>query len=151
MTTHSAPMAHTHRSTAQMAAMATSAVFLLVGILGFIPGITSEYDTMSFAGPNSEAMLLGVFQVSILHNIVHLAFGVVGFLMAREHAMARNYLIGGGAIYLLLWLYGLFVEGDQPANLVPMNMADDWLHLALGVLMVGAGLALRRPTRSNGH
>ena len=57
-------------------------VFLLVGILGFIPGITSEAPG-DFAGDGSEAELLGIFNVSILHNIVHLLFGLVGLALAR--------------------------------------------------------------------
>lgn len=66
------------RSPIRTAALVVGAVFLLVGILGFIPGITTDYDTLTFAGHHSEAALLGIFQVSILHNIVHLVFGVAG-------------------------------------------------------------------------
>src|SRR5688500_17523129 len=87
------------RSAAQTAALVVSAVFLLVGVLGFIPGITTGFDTMQFAGHESGAKLFGVFQVSILHNIVHLLFGVVGLVMARRPSTARAYLIGGGGIY----------------------------------------------------
>lgn len=47
------------------------AVFLLVGVLGFIPGITSDFDQISFASHDSGAKLLGIFQISILHNVVH--------------------------------------------------------------------------------
>jgi hypothetical protein len=117
-------------------------VFVLVGILGFIPGITSDYGSMTFAGHHSEAKLLGVFQVSILHNIVHLLFGLAGFALARTVSGARSYLIGGGAIYLVLWLYGLIVGQNSSANFVPVNAADDWLHLVLGLGMIGLGLAL---------
>ncbi|MCU1574206.1 MAG: hypothetical protein JWO93_2288, partial [Micrococcaceae bacterium] len=95
------------RTNVQKATTAVGAVFLLVGILGFIPGITSQYDTMGFAGHGSMAMLLGVFQVSILHNIVHLLFGVAGLAAARSAGGSRNYLIVGGVIYLVLWIYGL--------------------------------------------
>ena len=55
-------------------------VFIVVGILGFIPGVTTDYDSLQLAGHESEAMLLGIFQVSVLHNVVHLLFGVVGLL-----------------------------------------------------------------------
>ena len=128
----------------QKAAVAVAAVFLLVGILGFIPGITTNYDTMTFASHHSDALLLGLFNVSILHNIVHLAFGVVGPLMARTFGGARGYLIGGGIIYLLLWLYGLVIDQQSAANFVPVNDADNWLHLALAVGMIGLGVLLSR-------
>lgn len=129
---------------ARLAAMVVAAVFLLVGILGFIPGATTDYDGMTFAGHESTAMLLGVFHVSILHNIVHLLFGIIGLVMARTAAGARSFLIGGGVVYLVLWLYGLVIDHDSAANFVPVNGADNWLHLVLGVGMAGLGLALRR-------
>ena len=139
------------RTTIQTAALAVGAVFLLVGILGFIPGITTNYETLGFAGHESEALLLGIFQVSILHNIVHLLFGVAGIAMARSAAQSRNYLIGGGAVYLVLWIYGLLIGKDTAANFVPVNTADDWLHFVLGVAMVGLGVALSRGTARTGR
>ena len=126
------------------AAMAVGAVFLLVGILGFIPGITTNYDQMSFAGHESESMLLGVFQVSILHNIVHLLFGIGGIAMAKSISGARNYLIWGGAIYLVLWLYGLIIGHETAANFIPVNTAVTWLHFVLGVAMIALGVLLTR-------
>lgn len=128
----------------QKAAAAVGVVFLLVGILGFIPGITTNYDTMTFAGHHSEAALLGIFNVSILHNLVHLLFGVAGVLMARTWNGARSYLIGGGAIYLVLFIYGLVIDHDSSANFVPVNNADNWLHLVLSLGMIGLGVALSR-------
>ena len=134
----------TTRTRVQQAALAVAAVFALVGVLGFIPGITTDYDSMTFAGHESGAMLLGIFMVSILHNIVHLLFGVVGFLAARTAAGARAFLIGGGAVYLVLWLYGLVIDKTSDANFVPLNSADDWLHFVLGIGMIGLGVALGR-------
>jgi len=125
---------------ARMSAAAVGAVFLLVGIAGFIPGITTDFDELEFAGHESGAELLGVFQVSVLHNIVHLAFGVAGLVLARRATTARSYLIGGGVIYLALWLYGLVVDEASDANVVPVNDPDDWLHLGLGVGMLILGL-----------
>ena len=144
MTTSSNRGVAARRTNVQTAALAVAAVFALVGVLGFIPGITSNYNTMSFAGHHSEAMLLGVFQVSVLHNIVHLLFGIAGFVMARTVSGARLYLVGGGAIYLVLWLYGLLVGQETAANFVPVNPADDWLHLVLGLGMIALGLITTR-------
>jgi len=128
-----------------MGAALVGVVFLLVGILGFIPGITTNlYDGLEFAGHEGDAKLLGLFEVSVLHNIVHLLFGVAGLALARTWAGARTFLIGGGAIYLVLWLYGLVVDQDSSANFVPLNDADNWLHFLLGVGMIGLGVVLGR-------
>ena len=144
-------MATTHRSLNEMtrtriqaAAAVVGATFLLVGILGFVPGITTNYSEMTFAGHESNAMLLGIFEVSILHNIVHLLFGVVGLAAARAVASSRTYLVGGGLIYLGLWVYGLLIDKASDANFVPLNSADDWLHFVLGVAMVFLGVTLSR-------
>jgi hypothetical protein len=128
----------------QLAALLVGAVFLLVGVLGFIPGITTDYDSLKFAEHHSEAKLLGLFQVSVLHNIVHLLFGVAGVLMARTASAARIFLLGGGVIYLVLWLYGLMIDQDSGANFVPVNTADNWLHFFLGLGMIALGALLTR-------
>jgi hypothetical protein len=141
--TSKGPLPDLERASAvQKGALAVGAVFLLVGILGFIPGITTDYGDMEFAGHESDAMLLGIFQVSILHNLVHLAFGVAGLVMARTVSLARTFLVGGGVIYLVLWVYGLAIDHDSTANFIPVNTADDWLHFGLGVAMIALGLLL---------
>ena len=125
----------------QNVARLAGVVFLLVGIAGFIPGITSNlYDGLEFAGDDGNAELLGLFEVSVLHNLVHGLFGVAGLALASTVGGARNFLIGGGAIYVALWLLGL-VGG---AEWIPSNDADDWLHLALGIGLIGAGVAFTR-------
>jgi hypothetical protein len=134
----------TNRSTVQTLAMLIGVTFVLVGILGFIPGITTNYSDMEFAGKDSGAELLGLFQVSILHNLVHILFGIAGLALARSWDGARTYLIGGGVIYLVLWLYGLFVGRGDDANFVPFNTADDWLHFGLGVGMIALGYITTR-------
>ncbi|MGW0601679.1 DUF4383 domain-containing protein [Streptomyces sp. NPDC002776] len=113
------------RTPVQQAALVMGAIFLLVSVLGFIPGITTNYDTMKFAAHHSEAKLLGIFQVSILHNLLHLALGGAGVALARTAAGARLYLLAGGALYLVLWLYGLIIDHDSTANFVPLNTADN--------------------------
>src|SRR5919112_313823 len=73
-------------------------------------------------------------------------FLLVGVALSRSRDTARSFLVGGGAIYLVLWLYGLVVGQNSSANFVPVNTADDWLHFVLGAGMIGLGLALsRRP------
>ncbi|WP_216853581.1 DUF4383 domain-containing protein [Phytoactinopolyspora halotolerans] len=127
-------------SPVRTAAYLVAVVFLLVGVAGFIPGITTDYDMMEFAGPDSEAMLFGVFAVSVLHNIVHLLFGIVGLLLARTVRLARTYLIAGGLVYLALFIFGIVIDQDEDVNFVPVNDADNWLHLGLAAGMVLLGL-----------
>ena len=85
-----------------------------------------------------------IFGTNILENIVHLLFGVAGLAMARKWETARQYLIVGGVIYLVLWIYGLLIDQQSAANFVPVNDADDWLHFVLGVGMVALGMILSR-------
>ena len=108
----------------RMAAGAVGLVFLLVGILGFVPGITTDVDQMTFVGHDSEAMLLGIFQVNALHNLVHLLFGVVGVIAARTTSWARSFLLVGGIIYLVLWLYGLVIDLDSAPDVPARVLAD---------------------------
>lgn len=132
------------RSVAQYGSLFFGAAFLLVGILGFIPGVTTDFDDMTFWTNDSQAELFGLFQVSILHNIVHLLFGVVGVWAARTWITARGFLLASGAVYVALAIYGLVIDQDVDANFIPVNTADDWLHLGLGVGMLAVGLAAGR-------
>ncbi|QFU91862.1 DUF4383 domain-containing protein [Amycolatopsis sp. YIM 10] len=137
----------TRRTPVQLVSMIYGVVFLLVGALGFVPGVTTGFDTLTFAGHESAALLLGVFAVSVLHNLVHLLFGAAGLVLARTPSGARGFLLGGGVVYLVLWLYGLFIDHGSSANFVPVNAADNWLHLGLAVTMIAFGLALGRGLR----
>ena len=134
------------RTPVQLAALVVGATFLLVGILGFVPGITT--GSLSFAGHTSDAALLGIFQVSVLHNLVHAAFGVAGLAMSRTAAAARSFLIGGGVVYLVLTVFGLVINHDSAINFVPVNGADNVLHLVLGVAMLGLGVVLGKNRES---
>jgi ABC-type transport system involved in multi-copper enzyme maturation permease subunit len=126
------------RSLAQTLAIVFGLAFLGSGLLGFIPGITTNYGDLSFAGNDSRAELLGIFQVSVLHNLVHLLFGIAGLALARTWEGARTYLLGSGVIYVVLFVYGILVSSGSDANFVPVNNADDWLHLALAVGLLGS-------------
>jgi len=124
----------------QTVARLVGITFLLVGIAGFIPGITTNlYEGLEFAGNDGNAELLGLFQVSVLHNIVHGLFGI-GILMAATPEGARTFLLGSGAIYVVLFLVGILGGGDW----VPINDGDNWLHLALAIGLLGLGLLAGR-------
>jgi hypothetical protein len=128
----------TQRSLAQTFALLFGVAFLGAGVLGFIPGITTNLGDIEFAGRDSPSELLGIFQVSILHNIVHLLFGIAGIALSRTLTNAKMYLLYSGVIYVVLFVYGIIVDADTSANFVPVNNNDDWLHLALAVGLLGA-------------
>jgi hypothetical protein len=131
------------RTLVQNVARLVGIVFLLVGIAGFIPGVTTNlYDGLEFAGDDGTAELLGLFQVSVLHNIVHGLFGLAGLALAATASGARTFLIGGGAIYLVLFLVGIVGGGDW----IPVDDADNWLHLLIGAGMIGLGVLTTRET-----
>jgi hypothetical protein len=147
----SAPAASGHREASRhkalrTAAMVVAATFVLVGIAGFIPGITTNVDELRFAGPHEGTgpapELLGLFHVSVLHNLVHLLFGIVGLALARSARGAARFLVGGGLVYALVLVYGLVVDHDKDANFLPVNDADNVLHALLAVAMIGLGVAL---------
>jgi hypothetical protein len=122
----------------QMMARLVGVVFVAVGVLGFVPGITTNYDDLGFAGADSDAELLGLFQVSVLHNLIHIGFGLIGIALARSWEGARTFLLVGAVTYLALFVYGLVVGPESDANFVPLNWADDAFHLALGLFMLAA-------------
>jgi hypothetical protein len=126
----------------QGAAVLVAAAFLIIGALGFIPGATSNLDQLEWAGHHSGAMLFGMFAVSALHNVVHLASGVVGFIFARTYAASRAYLLVGGIGYLALGLYGVLMDQGSALNIMPLNGADNWLHFGIGAGMVLLALTL---------
>ncbi|MFI6024850.1 DUF4383 domain-containing protein [Amycolatopsis magusensis] len=128
----------TSRRPIQVLALLVGIAFLVVGLLGFIPGITG--GDLHFAGPHSEAELFGAFQVSVLHNLVHLLFGVLGIAAFFAPGPARAFLMIGGGLYVVLWIYGVALDDESPANFIPLNNADNWLHLGLGVGMIAFGV-----------
>jgi hypothetical protein len=130
------------RTLAQWLALLFGVAFVLVGILGFVPGITVNYDDLKLAGEDSDAELLGLFQVSVLHNVAHLLFGV-GILAAKRHRSALQYLLTAGVLYVVLFVYGLLASEKGSENFLPTNNGDDVLHAALAVALI-AGWAVAR-------
>lgn len=135
----------------QVFAGVVGAVFILVGLLGFVPGITTMFGDFALFGRDSKSELLGLFQVSALHNVVHLLFGI-GVLAARKAATAQLYLIVGGVLYLAIAFFGLLIDRAGSLNFLPFNYADNVLHFGLsaGMIVLGivGGLLLRRETAS---
>lgn len=117
-------------------AMVFGIVFLLVGILGFVsPG------GMSMGADPTPAMLLGLFPVNMLHNVVHLLFGVWGLVASRSFAGAKLYAQVGGVVYLVLALCGLFIP--TTFGLIPIGGNDIWLHALFGIVLVGAAVTAK--------
>lgn len=132
------------RAPVQLGAAVVGVVFLLVGVLGFIPGITHPFMQMQLASHDSDAYLLGIFQVSVLHNLVHLLFGVAGLYFARTLRGAIRYLLIGGIIYMVFFFYGIIIDYQSQANFVPFDDSDNFLHVMLGVGMIALSGLLNR-------
>ncbi len=109
-------------------------VYLLVAVLGFILGANAGF--VSPTGPE----LLGLFQINHLHNIVHLLVGALltgAALKGVSSAKGANTLVG--AVYLVVGLIGFFIQGTA-ANILALNGADNFLHLASAAVLLGVGL-----------
>ncbi|MGI8777998.1 MAG: DUF4383 domain-containing protein [Acidimicrobiales bacterium] len=114
-------------------------VFIVIGILGFVPKITTMFGDFGLFGRDSKSELLGLFQVSALHNVVHLLFGV-GVLAAARAATARLYLVVGGGLYLVIGLFGALIDRSSSLNFLPFNRADNVLHFGLSIAMILLGV-----------
>lgn len=121
-------------------------VFLLVGVLGFVPGLlTAPHGTHEVAVTGFYGHLLGLFPVNWLHNLVHLAFGAWGIAAARSWVAARVYARSVAVIYLVLALMGLIPGLNTLFGLVPLYGFDVWLHLALAGVAAWFGWGVRTP------
>ncbi|HEU0014295.1 MAG TPA: DUF4383 domain-containing protein [Longimicrobium sp.] len=121
----------------QRAAMLFGVVFLLVGIAGFFV----DGGTGMEADPETAGHLLGLFPVNLLHNIVHLLFGLWGLAASRGHSASVGFHRAGALIYVLLTVLG-FVAPDG-FGLVPLGDNDIWLHAVLALAMAYFGFMHR--------
>ncbi len=103
-------------------------VFVLVGILGFVPN--------PLVGP------MGIFETNAMHNVVHLLFGIILLVVAFTAPMkSALWLKILGVVYLVIAVLGFVMApaGGELLGLVHTNMNDHWLHVVLGVVLLAAG------------
>jgi Domain of unknown function (DUF4383) len=122
------------KTPAQLYALLFGVVLLAVGIVGF--AADSSFGT----GSDVNGSDLIVFETNGWHNIVHIVSGLIGLALWRTAAGARLYALGFGAVYLVVAIWG-FATGDQVLWLVPVDGADNVLHLAIAATGLLAGLA----------
>ena len=113
------------------------AIYLIVGILGFVPGLVQPaHHAPALAVESNHGMLLGLFPVNLLHNVVHLLIGVWGLAASSNLPAARWYGRALAVFYGLLAVLGLFPATHTLFGLVPIHGHDVWLH-AVSALVAG--------------
>lgn len=122
-------------------ALIYGSVFTVVGIAGFIPSLVTPHDAAEHALVVEEGAgeLFGLFPVNLLHNLVHLAFGVWGLAVARNAHAAITYARSVAVVYAVLVIMGLIPVLDTTFGLIPLHGNDIWLHalLAAGAAYFG--------------
>lgn len=105
-------------------------VLLIVGVLGFIPGIT-----------NADGLLLGIFHVDALHNIIHLITGGAAvYAYSAGGKTSKMFFQVFGVIYALIAILGFMTpEGESILGLVVTNGADNMLHVVIAVVALYLG------------
>jgi len=108
-------------------------LFIVIGILGFIPGITYHNK------------LLGLFMVNTTHNFIHLIAGAIGYWVSRMSMRASQlYLQIFGIIFAAIGLLGFGYGRRDIFGMIANNIADAWLHLIIGIIFLYVGF-LNRP------
>lgn len=108
-------------------------VFLCVGILGFVPGLLMPPDR-DIAVDAMHGHLFGLFPVNVLHNLVHIAFGIWGLAAYRSLPMACTYFKTTAIVYAVLVVMGFIPGLNTTFGLVPIYGHDIWLHAALAIV-----------------
>ena len=130
-------------------AMVFGVVFLLAGLAGFVPGLSPTHVHPGMVVASGSRLAMGLFPVNVLHDLVHLAFGVWGLLAARSALGSLAYARSVAIIYALLAVLGLIPLTDTTFGLVPIYGNDIWLHAALAV--VAAYFGFIRKGRVTGY
>ena len=129
--------------TTQRFAMFMGIVFLLVGVLGFVPGSTAPPppQTPDLAVHAGYGYLLGLFPVNVLHNLVHLAIGIWGLTAYRTLTWARRFAQGLAIFYGMLAVMGLIPVLNTTFGLIPIFGHDVWLHAVTAIAAAYFGFA----------
>jgi hypothetical protein len=106
-------------------------VFLVVGVAGFVPGLTAPHTHPDMTAQSGLGLLFGLFPVNLLHNIVHVLFGIWGLFAARSFGGARAYFKAVAVIYAILGVMGLIPGLRTTFGLIPLYSNDIWLHFLL--------------------
>jgi hypothetical protein len=114
-------------------------VFVLVAILGLIT--PNGGMSMQPTDPATAAKVLGIFPVNLLHNIVHLLFGLWGLAASRSWSGSKSYFTISGAIYAVLTVCAFL--SPTGFGLVPIGGADIGLHAVLAIAMLAIGLTAK--------
>lgn len=127
-------------------ALAYGIVFLVVGAAGFVPGLVAPPEEgADLAVGTGFGRLFNLFPVNILHNVVHLAFGIWGLAAYRTFSAARLYARGVAVIYAILAVMGLIPVLNTTFGLIPLYGHDIWLHVLLAAVAAYFGWAPVRP------
>lgn len=111
------------------AALILGIIYVLIGILGFIPGILAEPPASpSVTVDTLYGLLLGIFPVNLLHTIVHLITGVAGVLAYRTFSASRTFFKALAIVFAVLTIMGLIPGLNTTFGLIPLFGNDIWLH-----------------------
>ena len=125
-------------TTIQKLATVFGVVIILLAIVGsFATGAMYMQPTDPAMAPKA----LGMFPVNLLHNIVHLLFGIWGLAAARTWSASRSFFVWGGVIYAVLTVLAFF--SPSGFGMVPLAGADIGLHCLLAIVMLGIGLTAK--------
>jgi hypothetical protein len=128
------------RTPAQWYCLLAGAALALAGLVGFIADASFEFGNGIDGGS-----LLG-FEVNGMHNLVHLASGALLLVASSRRDTAKAVAIAFGATYGLVAVIGL-LDGDDVLGIIPINSADNVLHVGLALLGLVAGLVSRTASR----
>jgi Domain of unknown function (DUF4383) len=129
------------------------ATLLLVGLLGFIAdasfdtSTTGDADRLGNAGGTLQGDSFLGFEVNGWHNVVHIASGLLLLFGATRRGLARTVALAFGVVYGAVALIGL-IDGNDVLGLIPVNPADNVLHIGLSALAIVAALASRDHRRT---